>query len=217
MPKTLGIFAPGGYEIKTILWDFDGVIFDGMGIKAEGFAELFGDYPEEMIDEFVRYHYTHGGVSRFEKIRYFHAHIAGEDIDERQIEAEAERFASLISEKLYDESRLIVDALGFIESFHDRYPMHIVSGAEKSELLRICEHFSLRRYFVSIEGSPTPKSELIGDILSDYGYSAAKTLMIGDSITDRDAASRNGVRFCGYNNPALMKGGCYIESFGDMA
>ncbi len=40
-------------NFSTILWDFDGVIFDGMRIKSEGFRELLSPYgTKEDIEKF---------------------------------------------------------------------------------------------------------------------------------------------------------------------
>ena len=53
--------------IKTILWDFDGVILDSMKIKGNGFIELFKDCNVNDVKILEQYHYNNGGVSRFEK------------------------------------------------------------------------------------------------------------------------------------------------------
>jgi beta-phosphoglucomutase-like phosphatase (HAD superfamily) len=43
--------------IKTILWDFDGVIFNSMKIKADGFLELFKEYDDLLLKKIEEYHY----------------------------------------------------------------------------------------------------------------------------------------------------------------
>ena len=44
--------------IKTILWDFDGVILDSMKIKGDGFVQLFRDYKKTDVKILEKYHYT---------------------------------------------------------------------------------------------------------------------------------------------------------------
>ena len=61
--------------IKTIFWDFDGVIIDSMKIKGDGFIELFENYNLEQVRLLEKYHYANGGISRFDKIKYFYNQI----------------------------------------------------------------------------------------------------------------------------------------------
>ena len=57
--------------IKTVLWDFDGVIIDSMKVRDWGFEEIFKDYDQELIDKLLAFHRKNGGLSRYVKIRYF--------------------------------------------------------------------------------------------------------------------------------------------------
>ena len=50
--------------IKTIFWDFDGVIIDSMKIKGDGFIELFENYNLEQVRLLEKYHYANGGISK---------------------------------------------------------------------------------------------------------------------------------------------------------
>ena len=36
--------------IKTIFWDFDGVILDSMPIRDYGFREIFKEFDKELVD-----------------------------------------------------------------------------------------------------------------------------------------------------------------------
>ncbi len=64
--------------LEVVLWDFDGVIFDSMHLKYEGFKALFqkhGNKNQEDLKQFEVYHYQSGGISRNEKIQYFYNEI----------------------------------------------------------------------------------------------------------------------------------------------
>lgn len=199
--------------IRNILFDFDGVILDSMKIKGDGFVELFKEYPEHARNELERYHYANGGVSRFAKIRYFFAHIVHQEISENDVERLANRFGEIIAEKLFDPNNLIAETVEFLERHSARYNCHVVSGAEEGELRSLCKHFKIDRYFKSIHGSPTPKSQLVDAVLDQYHYRQDETILIGDSINDYQAAQANGIRFYGYNNPQLKNDAPYLESF----
>ncbi|MFA6192500.1 MAG: HAD hydrolase-like protein [Sulfurimonas sp.] len=202
--------------IKTILWDFDGVILDSMKIKGDGFKELFKEYDEEHVQLIEKYHYENGGVSRFEKIRYFFHTILEQEISEIDVQKFADTFATIIEQKLYNKSNLIAETVNFIKSNYKKYNFHIVSGAEHDELNELCKYFGLSNYFKSIEGSPTKKDILVKNILKKYEYKKEETALIGDAMTDYNASVTNKIKFYGFNNPELKKFEGYIDRFEDL-
>ncbi|MBE0497372.1 MAG: HAD family hydrolase [Campylobacterales bacterium] len=199
--------------IKTILFDFDGVILDSMKIKGDGFMELFKEYPKEARKQLEAYHYANGGISRFEKIRYFFNHILSAEINDKSVDSLANAFAKIIKKRLNNKENLIVETMGFIEENHLKYNLHIVSGAEHNELNNLCDTLSIRQYFKSIDGSPVKKDILIKNLLKKHQYKADETILIGDSINDWGAARANDVFFYGFNNINLRGVSGYIDSF----
>ena len=199
--------------IKTILWDFDGVILDSMKIKGDGFVELFREYDTEQVKRLEEYHYKYGGVSRFEKIKHFHVEILKQSVSQEAVGRLADRFSEIIEKKLNNKSNLIEETVEFIENNYTRYNFHIVSGAEHNELNKLCDTLGLSKYFISIDGSPTKKETLIKNIIEKYSYKIDEIVLIGDSVNDYYAANTNKIVFCGYNNFDLKQYGNYIESF----
>jgi len=199
--------------VKTIFWDFDGVILDSMKIKGDGFVELFQDYDKPYTDAIEAYHYANGGVSRFDKIYYFYKHILGQELSEKKMLVLAEQFATLIEEKLYNRENLIDDTIYFIQKNYENYNFHIVSGAEHQELNKLCDFLEITKYFVSIDGSPTKKDILVKNIFKKYNYQKNEVILIGDALSDYDAAKENNIKFYGYNNSKLKNLEHYISSF----
>ncbi|HQS67292.1 MAG TPA: HAD hydrolase-like protein [Sulfuricurvum sp.] len=199
--------------IKNILFDFDGVILNSMKIKGDGFVELLQEYPKNSVQMLETYHYANGGVSRFEKIRYFFHVILQRKTSEQKIQSLAVQFGEIIAEKLFDPANLIAETVTFIKNNYTHYHCHIVSGAEDHELKELCSHLAITQYFKSIHGSPTIKSTLITDLLENNHYRPENTILIGDSINDYEAAKVTGVHFYGYNNEKLRLLGNYIETF----
>ena len=183
-----------------------------MKIKGDGFVELFKEYDRKAIQKLEQYHYANGGVSRFEKIKYFFNTILEQSISEDQVLKLANDFANIIEKKLYDTSNLIEDSLIFIKNNYKQYNFHIVSGAENNELNDLCKYFEIAKYFLSINGSPTKKEILVKNILAKYHYNIDETVLVGDSINDYNAANKNNIIFYGYNNSTL-KDYNYISSF----
>lgn len=199
--------------IKNILWDFDGVILNSMKIKGDGFIELFKEYDEMYLNKLEQYHYDNGGVSRFEKIKYFYNEILQKDITEREVIEFADKFAEIINKNLFNPSNLIEDSVSYIKENYKKYNFHIVSGAENNELNELCKYFELDKYFISIDGSPTKKDVLVKEVLEKFNYKKNETILIGDAITDFNAANLNEILFYGYNNLELIKYDNYINYF----
>jgi phosphoglycolate phosphatase-like HAD superfamily hydrolase len=201
-------------EYKVILWDFDGVIMDSMPIRSLGFKKVLQHYPAEQLAELLKFHQHNGGLSRYVKFRYFFEKIRNEPITEAQILALADQFSGIMLGLLFNKKLLINDSVNFIKHNPKNQEMHIVSGSDGTELKQICEALNLNSFFKTINGSPTPKKELVKQIISSEDYTARDFVLIGDSINDWEAAQTNGIDFCGYNNPSLKsKKGLYIDIF----
>lgn len=199
--------------IKNILWDFDGVILDSMPIRDYGFRKIFENYPKELVEEFIKYHRINGGLSRFHKIKHFYSHLLNKAISEKQIQDYAEEFTIIMKEQLTNKKYLIQDSVDFIKVNHQNYNFHIVSGSEHHELNYLCQELGLTDYFLSINGSPTPKNELVKNLLIANNYYTSETILIGDSMNDYEASKLNEISFYGYNNLDLKQQHKYINSF----
>ena len=64
------------------------------------------------------------------------------------------------------------------------------------------------------EDSPTPKKELVRNIIESKRYNQNDVILIGDSINDYEASIANNICFYGYNNTELITSSVvYIEKF----
>ncbi len=198
--------------IKNILFDFDGVILDSMPIREWGFCKLFEEFPQEQVDHLLEYHRQNGGLSRYVKIRYFFNQILNQEITQDEVQDLANRFSTLVKERLCDPGLLIDTTHAFIEKHFSSYNFHVVSGSDEKELIEVCDRLGIARFFISIHGSPTPKDNLVAAIINNNKYKTFETILVGDSINDYEAAVRNHIRFCGFNNLDLKDiGTAYIN------
>ncbi|MBB6271617.1 phosphoglycolate phosphatase-like HAD superfamily hydrolase [Pedobacter cryoconitis] len=201
-------------KYKVLLWDFDGVIMDSMPIRSKGFELVLAKYPKEQVDELMAFHEANGGLSRYVKFRYFFEEIRKEPVTEEQVLVLAAKFSEIMLSLLMDKELLIQDSVEFIKNNQGNFQMHIVSGSDGKELKIINESVGLSGYFKTINGSPTPKKQLVEDVLAAYQYDKKDVILIGDSINDLDAASFNDISFAGYNNTELKRvSENYIEQF----
>ena len=56
--------------IKSIIFDFDGVILDTVEVKGDSFVELYKNETNEVKKKIKKYHFANLGVSRYKKINY---------------------------------------------------------------------------------------------------------------------------------------------------
>lgn len=204
-------------KYKTIFWDFDGVILDSMKIRDLGFEKTLASYPKEQVERLLKYHNLNGGLSRYVKFRYFFEEIRKEKITEEEIQQLASKFSSIMLDLLIDENLLINETVDFIKNNHKKYNFHIVSGSDGAELNKICKGLGIDKYFLSIQGSPTPKTTLVKNLIVKHSYNNLEVCLIGDSVNDAEAATDNKVDFFGYNNPKLtIKYKNYIYSFNEI-
>jgi len=203
--------------IQSILFDFDGVILNSMPVREYGFRQIFASFEKSSVDALIDFHNRNGGLSRYVKIKYFfelilHKHAAEEDIN-----AYAEAFSRIMKKRLIDREYLIESTMRFIGGIYKKIPLHIVSGSDENELRYLCDKLGIDHFFVSIEGSPTPKDELVNALLQNYAYDASSVILIGDSINDYDAAVKNHIGFYGFNNESLKKlPADYIYDYGSL-
>ncbi len=199
---------------KNIFWDFDGVIMDSMPVRNRGFELVLKEFPNEQVELLMQFHLKNGGLSRYVKFRHFFEEIRGEKITEEEIKEWAQKFSGIMRKELVQPALLIEDSLNFIKGNYKKFNMHVVSGSDGEELRYLCEKLEISLYFISINGSPVPKKELVHKLLITHNYTAQDTILIGDSINDYDAAEINDIDFCGYNNVWLKElKTFYIESF----
>ncbi|RXJ90578.1 haloacid dehalogenase [Arcobacter sp. CECT 8983] len=202
--------------IKVIFFDFDGVILDSMPIRDYGFRKILEEYPLDIVEDFIKFHQENAGLSRFYKIKYFYSKYLNKDIREEKIQEYATKFSEIMRSELPNEKYLISETVSFIRNNYKKMTFHIVSGSEQNELRFLCEQLGLSKYFKSIEGSPTHKNDLVKNILNKEKYILDESILIGDSINDFNAASINGIKFYGFNNPKLRLKDEYLNTISEL-
>lgn len=190
-------------KYKVIFWDFDGVIMNSNEIRDVGFEQVLKEYPAHEVEKLMVFHQKNGGLSRYVKFRYFFEEIRGEEVSEIEINEWAAKFSDIMLSLLIDEKLLIEENISFISVNYKKYSMHIVSGSDQVELREISRQLGIDKYFKAIHGSPTPKNDLIKELLLENKYELDECVLIGDSINDLEAAQINQISFIPYNNSEL--------------
>lgn len=200
---------------QTFFWDFDGVILESNAVREYGFRKVLEHFGDPQVEQLIDFHRKNGGWSRYVKFRYFFEEILGKPISEQEVNTLADSFSQIMLEELVNPKNLIEETLLFIRQQAIKTPMYIVSGSDQTELRSLCKALKIDHYFKGIFGSPTPKIQLVQDIIAQHPeIRKAPACLIGDAENDWDAAQKNNLDFIGYNNSALKNLGVYyVESF----
>ena len=185
-------FTPEAY--KLIFWDFDGVIKDSVALKTEAFDQLFQECDDDVRKYVREYHLLHGGVSRHIKIpHYFRTQLDQELSEEENLEY-CQRYADSVIEGVI-ACPWIEGAREFLSSNPHGQQHIIVTGTPQDEMEHILKAIDLVSRFSKVFGAPHTKHEVLAQMLAETKMGPKECLMIGDSMTDHDAAFKNNVPF----------------------
>ncbi|MDR2745243.1 MAG: HAD family hydrolase [Desulfovibrio sp.] len=182
--------------VRCLVFDCDGVILDSVPVKTRAFARLAEPFGAQARDRLVMYHAVHGGVSRYKKFEWFFQEVLGRAITPE----ESAEWGRLFARYALDEvrsCRLIAGAQEVLNAWRGRLSLFVCSGAPQEELRVILRERRLENYFDGVHGSPPAKEQLLAKIVAGTGLPPDSVLMVGDAVTDRDAAGHAGARFYG--------------------
>lgn len=185
-------------SINTIIFDFDGVICDSVNIKTEAFIELYSNYPKPITESVKKYHLEHGGISRFEKIKYFETVLLKNEYNSEIISKKAQIFSNLVKNKVV-KSEYITGVINFIKKNHNTLKF-ICTGTPESEIIDIVHKREINSYFTGVFGSPKSKEKIIHNIILKWKIDPKEILYFGDAMTDLYASQKYGINFVGIKN-----------------
>lgn len=201
--------------IKAFIYDYDGVISDSVNVKTEAFAELYRPFGKDIEDKVVAYHLAHGGVSRFEKFKYYHTQLLNKEIGETEVNELADSFSKLALQKVINAA-YIDGAYAFLDKFSGKLLQFICTGTPETEIKIILQQKGLAGFFKEVHGSPRNKKEIVASILKAYELNADEVIFFGDATTDLEAARFHGIRFIGINSDLFGTDVEQYKSFAEM-
>lgn len=187
---------PSPISIDAIIFDFDGVLVESVSIKGDAFGKLYEHEGPEIEKKVMEYHHAHGGVSRFNKIRYYETELLGRAVSEDDVQKIADRFSDIVEQSVIT-CPWVIGAKEFLDAHYQSLPFYVASGTPTDELQRIIAARGMSHYFKAIYGSPATKSESIMSAINDHGLNPETTLMIGDAPSDYKGALEAGTPFIG--------------------
>ena len=189
---------------KLLIFDFDGVLVDSVEVKTDAFAELYKHYGEEIENRVVEHHRNNGGMSRFDKIRYYHNEFLNKPISEKEISELSAKFSKLVVNNVISAEE-IKGASAFLKRcILSNKICAINSATPEDEIIEIAKCRSLNKYFKNIYGSPTTKKQNLEKALKDCDISVDDAVFLGDAQSDFDAALEVEMAFVGVGKQIIQ-------------
>ncbi len=184
--------------VDLVVFDFDGTICQSEDVKTDAFYQLYLDEHGAEFAAAVRdYHLEYAGVSRYDKIRHYEEEMLGRPNNEEWIREMADRFGDIVRDKVI-ESPLVPGVAAFIDAHRGVVPMLVASATPTEELRQIVSARGIKHWFDEVQGSPAKKGEIIASFLDERGVAPGRAVMVGDQLSDIQAARHAGVHFVAY-------------------
>jgi HAD superfamily hydrolase (TIGR01549 family) len=180
-------------DSSTIFWDFDGVIKDSMKVKTSAYKKLFSRHGKKIVDLIDIHHKENGGLSRFEKIPLYLSWTK-EPVTKKNVQNYTKHFSLLVKQSVV-ESPWVPGIKDFLEKNYDNKKFILVTATPKDEIDEILDTLGISNYFKAVYGAPLPKSDALSLALNKFNSDTRKTIMIGDSYSDYEAAKNNKIFF----------------------
>lgn len=185
-------------DYAVLIFDCDGVILDSNTLKVQAMQEAIAHagFSSDHAARCGQYFADNFGRSRFHHIQYFvDTLLPVLQADKAQVyDAILTHYANACK-SLYLQAPLTDGVLAVLEGCtQDKY---IASGSDQEELRWVLAQRGLNTFFKAIYGAPTKKAQIVGDILQQYPK-GIKSLMLGDAVSDFEAAQHNQIDFLAY-------------------
>ena len=181
-------------NIKNIFFDFDGVIAESVSAKTDAFEEMYLPYGKDIAAKVVEYHKLHGGVSRYEKFKYFHKEFLNEVINQEKVDELAIQFSNIALDKVINSDE-VSGAYYFIEKYHTKFKFWVITGTPTTEIEMIAEKRKLTSFFIGLHGSPNNKRYWTENLIKKHKLKRDEIIFLGDATTDMDAANFSKTHF----------------------
>ena len=199
-------FAPGfrpSWQIRHVLFDFDGTLSLVRAGWAEVMTEMFVEYLGEERREIARENILRlNGKPTIHQMRWLaESAVSRAESPELHLEEYRRRLQTVIDRRLTGEpeSLLVHGARPMLEALRARgLTLHLASGTDEvavrreAELLGIAHYFEGRLHGAPADDRPFSKMAIIEAILRDHAITGAALLSFGDGHVEIENTKRVG-------------------------
>jgi phosphoglycolate phosphatase-like HAD superfamily hydrolase len=183
-------------NLSAIVFDFDGVLVESNDVKTRAFELLYAEFGPDIRAQVVEYHLKNAGISRYRKFQHYQEQFLGRAYTESDGERLSKQFSRLVVDAIV-EAPYVPGASEFLAEYSGKLSLFVASGTPDDELHEIVARRNMKRFFVSVNGSPPTKSSILRDIMDAHGLRRDQMLMVGDAMADLEGARSTGIPFLG--------------------
>jgi len=192
---------------QCVIYDCDGVIFDSLDSNRRLYNDFclhFGRPP--LTEEELKYVHTH---TVFEALHF----ILGSDAQQEKAALDFWKRIDILP--YLDLLRMEPHLLETLDFLKDHGTLRAICTSRSTTMKPIMEKFRLEPYFEMVVTAldvknPKPHPEAIEKIIAHFDLDRGKTIMVGDSASDQQAAQAAGILFAVYKNKEIT-GDFFIE------
>jgi beta-phosphoglucomutase-like phosphatase (HAD superfamily) len=200
-------------SLCAIVFDFDGVILESANIKTEAFLELYADYPQKLA-AIREYHVSQAGISRYVKFEHIQRNILGLPYTDEDKKKASAAFERLTRERIF-RCPQVPGAESLLRGLGGRVLRIVGSGTPQAELELIVATRKMGDWFEELWGTPRMKTDILRDVMARFSLSPRQVLMVGDGMSDYEAARETGTRFLARETETAFDG-LAVEKVKDM-
>lgn len=179
-------------SLAHVVWDWNGTLLDDFWLTARIAADTLAELGvPELSGPVVRDSFTR-------PFHVFYSRLLGRPVTDAEFayirrRYEAEYDAEVFELSLQPDAERALDHVGNVAT------QSLLSMAPDVQLQPLVDHHAIRHRFVHIEGSPDAssdgtKAERLREHLGQLGVEAGRTVIIGDTVDDQEAAAACGAR-----------------------
>ncbi len=182
--------------LEAVIFDFDGVLVESVDVKTKAFAKLFEGYGTDVVRKVVDFHLANGGMTRYDKFRYYYSEVLREPLSEAKMQELSDHFSQLVVEQVI-AAPYVAGAREFLDRHSGTLDLFVVSATPEEEIRYIVARRGMQGYFKGVYGAPRTKLGLTRGVLEENGYRPEGVLFVGDATSDFEAARDTGCAFVG--------------------
>ena len=181
-------------KFDFFVFDCDGVILESNLLKTIAFENSLSEYPDEKVFNFIKYHKSNGGVSRYKKFEYFFKEVMKIKDSDNLIKKALKNYESYVFEELLS-CNFIPGVKRFLKYLKEiDKDIYVNSGSSEKELKEIFKLRKIDHFFKNVMGSPNTKKDNMKKIILER-EDFEKGLFFGDSKLDLDIANQFSLSF----------------------
>lgn len=174
------------------VFDLDGVILESIDCKTKAFKELYSEYGKEVQNKIEEHHLRNGGISRFDKIKFYHKNFLNINLSEDEFKSLLSKFSQLVFVEVCN-SKFVKNVEYFINELSKKFVLVLSTGTPTEEAKKILNHKKIDNFFSYIFGSPESKLAHLQKLFKYNKYN--KKIFFGDALSDYEAAMEYKMNF----------------------